>query len=129
MEAGRIEGGGEHGSRVVAELVKRGQHVRKVKYLGAAQAVGLAPDGQGFIGAADPRVHGVALAWYPYFFLILLVIVIVILIDLTQKTIRITITIKIRKKAKNYFGKPAAWPGFPAAPDTTPATDGTRAMV
>jgi gamma-glutamyltranspeptidase/glutathione hydrolase len=48
---------------VVAELVKRGQHVSKVKYLGAAQAVGLGPDGQGFMGAADPRVHGVALAW------------------------------------------------------------------
>ncbi len=48
---------------VVAALAKRGQHVRQVKTFGAAQAVGLAPDGQGFLGAADPRVHGVALAW------------------------------------------------------------------
>ena len=48
---------------VVAEWVKRGQHVTNVKYLGAAQAVGLAPDGQGFMGAADARVHGTALAW------------------------------------------------------------------
>ena len=46
---------------VVAELVKRGQHVKMVKYLGAAQAVGLAPEG--FLGAADARVHGTALAW------------------------------------------------------------------
>jgi gamma-glutamyltranspeptidase/glutathione hydrolase len=48
---------------VVAALAKRGQVVREVKFLGAAQAVGLAADGQGFIGAADPRVDGVALAW------------------------------------------------------------------
>jgi len=48
---------------VVAELVKRGQNVIKVRYLGASQAVGLAPDGQGFMGAADARVHGTALAW------------------------------------------------------------------
>jgi gamma-glutamyltranspeptidase/glutathione hydrolase len=48
---------------VVAALAQRGQIVREVKFLGAAQAVGLAPDGQGFIGAADPRVNGVALAW------------------------------------------------------------------
>jgi gamma-glutamyltranspeptidase/glutathione hydrolase len=48
---------------VVAELIKRGQNVRTVKYLGAAQAVGLAPGGAGFIGAADARVQGTALAW------------------------------------------------------------------
>jgi gamma-glutamyltranspeptidase/glutathione hydrolase len=48
---------------LVAALVQRGQTVREVNTLGAAQAVGLAPDGQGFLGAADPRVHGVALAW------------------------------------------------------------------
>ena len=48
---------------VMAALAKRGQVVREVKYLGAAHAVGLAPNGQGFLGAADPRVHGVALAW------------------------------------------------------------------
>jgi gamma-glutamyltranspeptidase / glutathione hydrolase len=50
-------------SALVAALAKRGQHLREVNALGAAQAVGLAPDGQGFLGAADPRVHGVALAW------------------------------------------------------------------
>jgi gamma-glutamyltranspeptidase/glutathione hydrolase len=48
---------------IVAALVQHGHAVREVKYLGAAQAVGLAPDGRGFLGAADPRVQGVALAW------------------------------------------------------------------
>ena len=48
---------------VAADLAKRGQNVREVNSLGAAQAVGLAPDGQGFMGAADARVHGAALAW------------------------------------------------------------------
>jgi gamma-glutamyltranspeptidase/glutathione hydrolase len=48
---------------LVAALAQRGQTVREVRFFGAAQAVGLAPDGQGFLGAADPRVHGVALAW------------------------------------------------------------------
>jgi gamma-glutamyltranspeptidase / glutathione hydrolase len=48
---------------VVAALVKRGQNVREVKFLGAAQAVGLTLDGRAFLGAADPRVQGVALAW------------------------------------------------------------------
>jgi gamma-glutamyltranspeptidase/glutathione hydrolase len=48
---------------VVAELVKRGQNVSKVSYLGAAQAVGWAPGGQEFMGAADARVQGAALAW------------------------------------------------------------------
>jgi gamma-glutamyltranspeptidase/glutathione hydrolase len=48
---------------VVAELVKRGPERARGQVLGAAQAVGLAPDGQGFMGAADPRVHGTALAW------------------------------------------------------------------
>ena len=40
---------------VVAALKERGHNVRVVKYLGTAQAVGLAPDGRGFLGAADPR--------------------------------------------------------------------------
>src|ERR1700722_1823971 len=48
---------------LVSALAQRGQTVREVKFFGAAQAVGLAPHGQGFLGAADPRVHGVALAW------------------------------------------------------------------
>jgi gamma-glutamyltranspeptidase/glutathione hydrolase len=48
---------------IVAALAQRGHTVREVKYLGTAQAVGLAQDGQGFLGASDPRVQGVALAW------------------------------------------------------------------
>jgi len=48
---------------VLDELVKRGQDVRRVRILGVAQAVGLAPNGQGFLAAGDPRVHGVGLAW------------------------------------------------------------------
>jgi gamma-glutamyltranspeptidase/glutathione hydrolase len=48
---------------VAGELARRGHSVRKVEALGAAQAVGLAPDGRGFLGAADPRVNGAALAW------------------------------------------------------------------
>jgi gamma-glutamyltranspeptidase / glutathione hydrolase len=48
---------------LVAALIRRGHSVHEVKSLGAAQAVGLAPDGQGFLGAADPRVQGEALAW------------------------------------------------------------------
>lgn len=48
---------------VVTDLAKRGQTVRQVNHLGAAQAVGLAPDGRGFLGVGDPRVQGVALAW------------------------------------------------------------------
>jgi gamma-glutamyltranspeptidase/glutathione hydrolase len=48
---------------VVAALIQRGHNVRLVESIGAAQAVGLAPDGKGFLGAADPRVQGVALAW------------------------------------------------------------------
>ncbi len=48
---------------LVSALAQRGQTMREVGYFGAAQAVGLAPHGQGFLGAADPRVHGVALAW------------------------------------------------------------------
>jgi gamma-glutamyltranspeptidase len=48
---------------IVAALAQRGHTMREVKYLGTAQAVGLAPNGQGFLGASDPRVQGVALAW------------------------------------------------------------------
>jgi gamma-glutamyltranspeptidase / glutathione hydrolase len=48
---------------LVAALIQRGHSVHEVKSLGAAQAVGLAPDGQSFLGASDPRVQGVALAW------------------------------------------------------------------
>ncbi len=48
---------------VMDGLAKRGQHLREVNSFGAAQAVGQGPNGQGFLGAADPRVHGVPLAW------------------------------------------------------------------
>ncbi|HEY3864335.1 MAG TPA: gamma-glutamyltransferase [Verrucomicrobiae bacterium] len=47
---------------VVAEWLKRGQAVRKVRYLGAAQGVGWSSDGL-FSSGADPRVGGTALAW------------------------------------------------------------------
>jgi gamma-glutamyltranspeptidase/glutathione hydrolase len=48
---------------LVAALKERGHVIREVNYLGTAQAVGLAPGGQEFLGAADPRSQGVALAW------------------------------------------------------------------
>ncbi len=48
---------------LVAALVQRGHRLRKVKILGAAQAVGLAPDGKALLGAADRRAGGAALAW------------------------------------------------------------------
>jgi gamma-glutamyltranspeptidase / glutathione hydrolase len=47
----------------VLELTRRGHRFRKVKNLGAAQAVSLAPDGKSLLGAADKRVGGAALAW------------------------------------------------------------------
>ncbi len=47
------------GDAVIAELRKRGHTVVVEKSLGAAQAVGLAPDG-GFLGSADPRGEGLA---------------------------------------------------------------------
>jgi gamma-glutamyltranspeptidase/glutathione hydrolase len=47
------------GDAVIAELRKRGHQVVIEKSLGAAQAVGLAPDG-GFVGTADPRNEGSA---------------------------------------------------------------------
>jgi gamma-glutamyltranspeptidase / glutathione hydrolase len=48
---------------LLLDLTERGHHLRKVSVLGAAQAVGLAPDGKSFLGAADKRAGGVALAW------------------------------------------------------------------
>jgi gamma-glutamyltranspeptidase/glutathione hydrolase len=48
---------------VQSDLATRGHAVRPIKWLGATQAVGLAPDGQGFLSAADPRANGAALAW------------------------------------------------------------------
>jgi gamma-glutamyltranspeptidase/glutathione hydrolase len=48
---------------LVLALTQRGHRLRKVGGLGAAQAVGLAPDGKSLLGAADRRAGGVALAW------------------------------------------------------------------
>jgi gamma-glutamyltranspeptidase/glutathione hydrolase len=47
------------GDALIAELRKRGHTVVVEQALGAAQAVGLAPDG-GFLGSADPRGEGKA---------------------------------------------------------------------
>jgi gamma-glutamyltranspeptidase/glutathione hydrolase len=48
---------------LIADLQKRGHTVRTEPVIGVAQAVGLAPNGGGFLGAADPRAGGKALAW------------------------------------------------------------------
>jgi gamma-glutamyltranspeptidase/glutathione hydrolase len=48
---------------LIADLEKRGHIVRTETAIGAAQAVGLAPDSRGFLGGADRRVGGKALAW------------------------------------------------------------------
>ncbi len=48
---------------LIADLRKRGHNVRAEAAIGAAQAVGLAPESRGLLGAADPRVGGAALAW------------------------------------------------------------------
>jgi gamma-glutamyltranspeptidase/glutathione hydrolase len=48
---------------LIADLEKRGHIVRTETAIGAAQAVGLAPDSRGFLGGADRRVGGTALAW------------------------------------------------------------------
>jgi gamma-glutamyltranspeptidase/glutathione hydrolase len=48
---------------LIADLKKRGHHVGEVSAIAAAQAVGIAPNGSGFLGAADPRVGGKAFAW------------------------------------------------------------------
>ena len=48
---------------LIGDLKKRGHLVRIEKAIGAAQAVGLDPKTGEFLGAADPRVGGKALAW------------------------------------------------------------------
>jgi gamma-glutamyltranspeptidase/glutathione hydrolase len=48
---------------LIADLKKRGHIVRIETAIGVAQAVGLAPDSHGFLGGADRRVDGTALAW------------------------------------------------------------------
>jgi gamma-glutamyltranspeptidase / glutathione hydrolase len=48
---------------VIADLKNRGHNVKTVGAIAVAQAVGLAPDFGGFLGAADKRVDGTALGW------------------------------------------------------------------
>jgi len=48
------------GTEVISELTRRGHRVVAVESLGATQAVGTGRDGQGFVGANDPRVEGKA---------------------------------------------------------------------
>jgi gamma-glutamyltranspeptidase/glutathione hydrolase len=48
---------------LIEDLKKRGHIVRIIPAIAVAQAVGLAPDGNCFLGAADPRAGGKALAW------------------------------------------------------------------
>jgi gamma-glutamyltranspeptidase/glutathione hydrolase len=45
---------------VVSELTRRGHRVTLVESLGVAQAVGVGPNGSGFVGVSDPRVEGKA---------------------------------------------------------------------
>jgi len=51
------------GDAVVAALRKQGHTVIVERSLGAAQAVGVDPEGRGFIGSADPRGEGSAAGW------------------------------------------------------------------
>ncbi len=44
-------------------LRARGHKVKAEKYLSTSQIIGRTPDGKGFVGAADPRVGGLALGW------------------------------------------------------------------
>jgi gamma-glutamyltranspeptidase/glutathione hydrolase len=45
------------------ELARRGHRLRLAKSIGAAQAVGRGPSGNGFVGAHDPRLAGKAAGW------------------------------------------------------------------
>lgn len=47
----------------LADLEKRGHHLKTTDAIGVSQAVGKNPRGAGFVGAADPRASGKALAW------------------------------------------------------------------
>jgi gamma-glutamyltranspeptidase/glutathione hydrolase len=51
------------GDEVLRELEKRGHRLKRVDSLGAAQAVGIDPQGKGLTGAHDPRVDGKAAGW------------------------------------------------------------------
>jgi gamma-glutamyltranspeptidase/glutathione hydrolase len=48
---------------LIADLEKRGHVISQAAAIATVQAVGLAPGSGGFLGAADPRVGGTALAW------------------------------------------------------------------
>jgi gamma-glutamyltranspeptidase/glutathione hydrolase len=48
---------------IKASLRARGHVLDEVSSIGVSQAVGLGPNGSGFVGAADPRVEGLALGW------------------------------------------------------------------
>lgn len=51
------------GDEVMRELEKRGHKVAPVNSLAVGQAVGVEPQGKGFVGAHDPRVKGKAAGW------------------------------------------------------------------
>jgi gamma-glutamyltranspeptidase/glutathione hydrolase len=44
-------------------LVQRGQKLRVLHTIGVAQLVARTPDGEGFVGVADPRAGGEAKGW------------------------------------------------------------------
>ena len=44
-------------------LAQRGHHLREVSGLGVSQIVARSPDGQSFVGAADPRANGNVAGW------------------------------------------------------------------
>ncbi len=46
-----------------AELARRGHKLKKLPSMGVSQVVARRPDGQGFLGAADPRAGGKAAGW------------------------------------------------------------------
>jgi len=48
---------------VVAELQRRGHHIKRIDAIGATQAVATDSRSQGLVGAHDPRVKGSAEAW------------------------------------------------------------------
>jgi gamma-glutamyltranspeptidase / glutathione hydrolase len=51
------------GEEVLRELERRGHKIKRTDSIGAAQAVGINQDGDGFVGAHDPRVEGEAVGW------------------------------------------------------------------
>ena len=51
------------GDATILELEKRGHKIKATDLFGVSQAVAKNPNGKGFVGAADPRASGKALAW------------------------------------------------------------------